>query len=250
MQMFFLFKEEKNEKFDGLQIKIQSLQAEILLLNEKLSDKETELENLQLSNRELERENINFGKFVKKSKEKVSTNSGKKIKSEIRNFKQINENLRVELKRRPSELASRETDRKLNSLEKIADEYCGKKSRANYKKIAESLMILLKFQKSSDVVSKVQDLIKNSAGTKSELSRKLKNLIIKYSPPGSFKKLPNDGKVLSWIKRLIEEYLLKIKQEEFNKNNLEALKYCMKSLNVAFPEDLIGKIEDLKNKNN
>lgn len=249
-QDFEIRKDEKNKNFEGLQIKIQNLQSENLLLNEKLLNQETELQNLQLTNRELERENNHFGNFIKKNKEKSCSNSEKKIKNDLKNSKQINENLKVGLKKKPSELSSKETDRKLIDLEKNADEHCRKKSKTIEKKILASLMVLLKVQRSSDVVIKVQDLVKASAGSKLELSRKLKNLIIKYSPPGSFKKLPNDRKILSWIKRLIEEYLMKLKQEEFNKNNLEALRKCMKSLNVTFTEDLLAKIEDLKNKSN
>ena len=243
-------KDEKNKNFEGLEIKIQILQDEVLLLNEKLLAKESELQNLNLTNRELERENNHFSKFIKKSKEKSNVSSEKKIKDEIRNLKQINENLREELKKRPNDLVLKETEKKLIDLEKIVSEHCGKKNGVSDKKVLGSLMVLLKAQKTSDVLVKVQDLVKASTGSKFELSRKLKNLIIRYSPPGSFQKLPNDRKILAWIKRLIEEYLLKVKQEEFNMKNLDALKKCMKSLNVTFTEDLICKIEDLKNKVN
>ena len=82
------------------------------------------------------------------------------------------------------------------------------------------------------------------------ISKKLRNLLIKYSPPGTFTKLPGDKKVYSWIKRLIEEYLIKIKEQEYYSRHFEAMTSTMKLLNVTFPEDLVGKIENLLNKHN
>lgn len=235
------------------QVKISLLQQEIIDLKTKLKSKESDLEALQYSNRELERENTHFGKFIKKNKEKAGkTQTDKKLKDEIKNLKHLNENLKDELKKRPNDLVLRETEKKLADLEKVVADYCGKKApggAGNDKKILGSLMVLLKVQKTSEIFAKVQELTRRQGAQKFELSKKLRSLIVKYSPPGSFGNLPSDKRILSWIKRLIEEYLLKLKQEEFNSKSLTALKQCMKYLEVTFPEDLMAKVEELKSKN-
>jgi predicted nucleic acid-binding Zn-ribbon protein len=238
-------KDERNKDLESCQQKVFFLQQEIKELNQRLVNKESEVQSLQLTNRELERENNHFGKFIKKNKDKKSPTE-KKLKDEIKNLRQINENLREEIKKKPNDLVLKETEKKLNDLEKIVADHCGKKNSGNDKKIIGSLMVLLKVQKSSEIYSKVAEISKIVAGQKFELSKKLRNLIVKYSPPGSFQKLPNDRKIVSWIKRLIEEYLMKVKQDEFNSKNLEGLRQCMRIMEVTFPEDLVRKVEELK----
>lgn len=231
-------------------IKISLLQEEIQALQIKLKTQENELETLQYSNRELERENTHFEKCIKKNKEKYNSSQiEKKLKDKIKSLKHANENLKEELKKKPNEAVLKETEKKLADLERFVADHCGKKgsgTAGNDKKVLGSLMVLLKVQKKTEIFSKVQEMTRQVGGQKFELSKKLRNLIVKYSPPGSFGSLPSDKRILSWFKRLIEEYLLKLKQEEFNSSSMAALKQCMKCLNVTFPEDLLTKLEELK----
>jgi hypothetical protein len=82
----------------------------------------------------------------------------------------------------------------------MVEDYCGKKNKplstnkVQYRKIIGSLLSLLKLNKFSEIVPKVQEMTKSQSSSGFNFSKKLRNLIIKYSPPGTFSKLPGDKK--------------------------------------------------------
>ena len=251
--------QRKTENFDKKSLyeqQIEEIHKECAELQQLLISKEAEIHYLQNNNRELTRQNNHLEKFVAKHREKSKAVSEKKYQEEIKQLKQMNEGLKDELKKKPAEAAIKETEKKLRDLEKMVEDYCGKKNKplstnkVQYRKIIGSLLSLLKLSKFSEIVPKVQEMTKSQSSSGFNFSKKLRNLIIKYSPPGTFSKLPGDKKIYFWIKRLIDEYLMKLKEQEYYSRHLEAMTTSMKLLNITFPEDFVGKITNLLNKHN
>lgn len=239
----------KNEAFAKFQIKIEELTKENTEILQSAQAKDAELHYLQTSIRELTRHNSKLEKIIEKSlKDKPKPpNPDKKLKSEIKQLILTNEALKEELKRKPAESQIKETEKKLADLEKMVNDFCKKKilkSDTQHRKVIGNLLSILKISKSSEILNKVQDLLK----PQSSISKKIRNLIVKYSPPGSFSTFPSDKKVYLWIKRLIEEYLLKIKEHAYYMDNYDLMQVVMKRLSITFPEDLLGKVESLLTK--
>lgn len=245
---------EKNnlyeEKIDNLYKKNEELQQLVI-------SKDSEIHYLENSNRELTRHNNHMEKYVEKCKEKLlKSSTDKKFQEEIKQLKQTNEALKEEIKKKPSDSALKDTEKKLRDLEKMVNDFCDKKSlqtdanKVSYRKIIGSLLNTLKINKFSEIVPKVQEIVKSSSVQNSQFPKKLRNLIMKYSPPDAFSKFPSDKKIYSWIKRLIEEYLMKLKEQEYYLRHFQVLTSAMKLLNITFPEDFLPKLEKILNKSN
>lgn len=240
-----------------LEAKVIEDQENIKKLLEKVNKKDLEIQNLIMESRELTKNNGALELVVKEFKEIVeSPCEVKKLKEKVKELKLINSTLEEKLSSNPKSLQG--TQKKLQDLEKVVHDLLNKKPSKKISdlpkklshppsKVLNSLQSLLKTKSYSQIPGKVTSLLHNQDSKNLDLTKKLRNLVLKYSPPGSIKKLPNDHKIYTWIKRLVKEYLKKSKDSETTNKNLEVLKNTMKMLNITFPEDLLNKVEELIN---
>lgn len=239
-------------KIKQIELSSQSLQDPELM--QHLEGYTTQIKTLENQNVELQKKNEVLAKIIREKDKKIQKTEQKleesvrhiidervnqtlhetsrnyshklqKYKNVIKELTAENENLKADLRTRPSQRQHRETEAKLRNLEyELQEERNNSRETKrspeieNYKKIANDLKNELDVHSSAELVPRVRELL-TSQKTSTKFTTALTDMVTKCAPPGYFGGKPALKESWKFIKKIMEEYMNLKKQ--FGEGNPE-----------------------------
>lgn len=238
---------------------LQESQVDVFNLRKSVEDSSLQIRTLENQNEELQKKNELLSKIIRdkeKKLQKMEQRAEETIRSTVdervnltlletsRNYshkiqkykdiiKDLNfeiENLKLELRARPTARQHKETEMKLRSLEyELQEERNNSRETRrspeleNYKKIVYELKAELDVGSSAEVVARVCDLI-SSQKTSAKFNTAVTDMVTQCAPLGYFNGKPSLKESWKFIKKIMEEYmnLKKQKGDAYSEKDREA----------------------------